>query len=95
MDNEEKRQATLNAINELNKELQTVKRIFSYTLNGLVPIGAFENAIKRFQEKRQALNNLNQGILVGIGRFNIELFSLAGDPKKDGGQKNLSEDKGS
>ena len=95
MDNEEKRQATLNAINELNKELQTIKRIFAYTLNGLAPIEAFGNAVQRFQEKRQALNNLNKGILVGIGNFNIEIFPLTGDLKKDGGQKNLSEDKGS
>ena len=89
MDNE-KQEAIKRATYELTKELKLVSRIFTHVLNGLKPIEEFQKAVKGFQEKRQLLNNLNQGILVSIGRFNIVLFQLSGDPEKDGGQKNLS-----
>jgi hypothetical protein len=90
VDNEEKRQAVIKATQELLRELDTLKRMFAYAVNGLAPMEALTKGIQRYQEKRQSLNNLNQGMLIGVSRFNIELFPLTGDPKKDGGQKNLS-----
>ncbi len=91
MDNEEKRIAVTKATKELMQEIKTMKRMFLYVVNGLAPEEALLKSIQRYKEKRQVLNNLiNHGIVIGIGQFQMELFTLTGDPKKDGGQKNLS-----
>lgn len=91
MDNEEKLAAIRMATKELMDEVKTMKRMFTYVANSLAPEEALLKSIQRYKEKRQVFNNLvNQGIMIGIGRFEMRLFALTGDLKKDGGQKNLS-----
>jgi len=77
---------------EIHKEIKLLIDIFSSVLNKDAPIENLVKAIENFKRKRQLLNNLNIGMIIGIKNVVLATFKLTGDLEKDLNQRNLSKE---
>lgn len=75
---------------DLKKVLVDLNISLVYFINSRGEIGPFIDAVKRWEDVRQRINNVtNMGIVVGA-IWDLAIFPLSGDIERDAGQINFT-----